>query len=741
MKYFFFLFFLCELSTTAEAQSPDFHRQVDSVLNLMTLDEKIGQLNQLSGKEEATGPLSGGSNLLTDIRTGKVGSLLNARGAKRTRELQMLAMESRLKIPLLFGLDVIHGYRTTLPIPLAESCSWDLRLMEQSARLAAIQAASSGIHWTFAPMVDISRDPRWGRVMEAAGEDPYLGSEIAKARVKGFQGKGLGHTDAVMACAKSFAAYGAPVGGRDYGSVDMSDRTLWQVYLPPFKAALDAGAATFMNGLNDLNGIPVTGNQYLQRDILKGRWSFKGFIVSDWGSVREMIAHGYAKDNYDAAAKAISAGCDMDMEGKCYAGDLAQAVKDGKVPVELINDAVSRILYKKFEMGLFDDPYRYCDEKRESQTFNDPQNKAIARDVARKSIVLLKNERDILPLSNTVKTIALIGPLANSKKDMSGSWNVRWPEDNAVTVYDGLTKRLGDKVKVSYEKGCDVSDTSRAGFKSALSMARQSDIIIVSVGETKEMSGEAKSRSDITIPDVQEELVKQLCASGKPVIVLISAGRPLVFNWIADNVPVVLYTWWLGDEAGNAIADVLFGDYNPSAKLTMTFPASVGQIPVFYNYYSTGRPASTVKGSNNNYRTGYIDLDFNPKYPFGYGLSYTSFKYSNLSLSDTSFKNDQSINVSFRLTNTGHRFGEEIVQLYIRDKVASVVQPVKALKGFQKVKLGPGESTQVNFKIDRAALSIYNQNLEEVVEPGDFDIMIGASSADIRLQSKIHVIL
>lgn len=713
-------------------------QKLDSVLKLMTLDEKIGQLNQYTSSW-STGPVSPEGNKLQEIKEGKIGSLLNVKGVDKTRAMQQVAMQSRLKIPLLFGLDVIHGYKTTFPIPLAEAASWDLNAIELSARIAAKEAAASGVHWTFAPMVDIGRDPRWGRVMEGAGEDTYLGSLIARARVKGFQGNGLGNVDAVMACAKHFAAYGAAIGGRDYNSVDMSERSLWETYLPPFKAAAEAGAATFMNSFNDLNGIPATGNSYLQRDILKGKWNFKGFVVSDWGSIGEMIQHGYVTDKYDAAWKAILAGSDMDMESRSYTAHLARLVKEGKVPENIIDDAVKRILRKKFEMGLFDDPFRFCNEQREKEAINNPQHRVAARDIAQKSIVLLKNQNNLLPLSKSYKTIAVIGPLAKSKEDMLGFWNVPWTDNSdVVTLYEGLENKLGKQTKLLYAKGAEINDTSRAGFAEAVKIASQSDIVIVSVGEKRDMSGEAKSRSNIHLPGVQEDLIKALHATGKPVVVIINAGRPLIFNWTADNAPAILYTWWLGSEAGNAIANVLTGDYNPSGKLPLTFPRTEGQIPVYYNYLNTGRPAPD-NSANANYRSGYIDLQKSPKFSFGYGLSYTSFKYAELKLSDSVMSGGKNIELSFNLTNTGKLAGEEVVQLYIRDHVASLVRPVKELKGFEKVHLKPGETRVIRFTIDRDKLSFYNQKLEWIAEPGKFTLMIGTASDNIQLQASLQL--
>jgi beta-glucosidase len=723
----------------AFAQKKSIGQRIDSVLKLMTLDEKIGQLNQYSSKEEVTGPESDKSNLVQEIKAGKVGSMLNVRGADRTRRTQELALQSRLKIPMLFGQDVIHGYKVTFPIPLAEVASWDLQAIEQGSRIAAIEAAAAGIHWTFAPMVDLSRDPRWGRVMEGAGEDTYLGSLVAKARVRGFQGKGLGNTDAVMACAKHFAAYGAAVGGRDYNSVDMSERTLWEWYLPPFKAAAEAGAATFMNSFNDLNGVPATGNAWLQREILKGKWKYTGFVVSDWGSIGEMVNHGFVNDKYEAALSAIKAGSDMDMESRSYTPNLARLVKEGKVPLALIDDAVKRILRKKFELGLFDDPFRFSNTQRETEMVGNEQHRAIAKDMAKKSMVLLKNNKGLLPLSKSTKTIAVVGPLVRSEDDMLGFWSVGWPDNSdVVSQWEGLQNKLGNNTKLVYAKGCEVSDTSRAGFAEAIAAAQSADVVIVSVGERREMSGEAKSRANIHLPGVQEELIQALYATGKPLVVLINAGRPLVFNWTADNVPAIVYTWWLGSEAGNAIADVLFGDYNPSGKLPMTFPRTEGQIPIYYNYLNTGRPAPD-DDKPSNYRSGYIDLQKSPRFAFGHGLSYTTFNYSDLQLNKTAIGNSDSIVVTFKLTNTGKYAGEEVVQLYLRDEVASVVRPVKELKDFTKLLLQPGESKTVRFVINKEKLSFYNQQLKWGTEPGSFGLMIGSASDDIRLKSRFEL--
>ncbi|MFC0779721.1 glycoside hydrolase family 3 N-terminal domain-containing protein [Flavobacterium sp. HJSW_4] len=730
------------LSLMASAQQQSIDQKVNDLLKKMTIEEKVGQLNQYTGDNQATGPITINPNKQTEIKQGLIGSMLNVIGTKYTRQYQELAMQSRLKIPLLFGQDVIHGYKTTFPLPLAEAASWDLAAIELGARVAATEAAASGIHWTFAPMVDIGRDPRWGRVMEGAGEDTYLGSKIAYARVKGFQGNKLGELNSVMACVKHFAAYGAGVGGRDYNSVDMSERMLLETYLPPFKAALDAGAATFMNSFNDINGIPATGNAHLQRDILKGKWNFQGFVVSDWGSIGEMVAHGYSKDLKEAAYSAITAGSDMDMESNAYRGNLAQLVKEGRVSIDLVDDAVRRILRKKFELGLFDDPYKYSDGKREEKALNNPEHRKAAREMAEKSIVLLKNENQTLPISKSVKTIAFIGPMVKEYKANMGFWAVELPEVKydqwVVSQWDGLQNKVGKNTKLLYAKGCDVTGDNKDGFAEAVETAKQADVVILSIGERHDMSGEAKSRSDIHLPGVQEDLVKAVMATGKPVVVLINAGRPLVFNYTADNVPAILYTWWLGTEAGNAIANVLFGDYNPSGKLPMTFPREVGQVPIYYNHFSTGRPAKDENATN--YVSAYIDLKNSPKFPFGYGLSYTTFDYSGLKLSSTKIKNNETIKVSFQLKNTGKVAGEEVAQLYLKDKFGSVVRPVLELRDFQKVKLNAGESKTIEFTIDKEKLSFYNNKLEWGTEPGDFEVMIGTSSADIKLKSDFELV-
>ena len=726
-------------ATAAKPASPaDIERRISELLAQMTLEEKVGQLNQYSGRE-VTGPASDRKNtLLSSIRSGQVGSMLNVKGVKDTREIQAEALKSRLKIPLLLSLDVIHGYQTTFPIPLGEAASWDLDAIRLGAHVAAKEAAASGIHWTFAPMVDVGRDPRWGRVMEGAGEDTYLGSLIAKARVLGFQGEQLCCTDAVMACANHFAAYGAALAGRDYNAVDMSEQQLWEVYLPPFKAAADAGAATFMNSFNTLNGVPATGNSYLQRDILKGQWKYPGFVVSDWGSIGEMANWGYATDKADAAQRALTAGSDMDMESDAYHKSLAQLVTDGKVKTDLVDDAVRRILRKKFELGLFDDPYKFSDEKREKQVLADPQNRAAARQMAQKSLVLLKNQSATLPLTKTLRRIALIGPIAKAKRDLNGSWNV-----DADTPHHLALRRPApacrQTTELLYAKGCEVEGDSRAGFDQAVATARNADVIVLAVGETWDMSGEAKSRTDIHLPGAQEELFKALKATGKPVAVVVFGGRPLIFDIIAEQADAILYAWWPGSEGGTALADVLYGDYNPAGKLPITFPRNVGQIPIAYNQqYNTGRPVT--KPGDIRYKSAYIDAPNTPRYAFGHGLSYTTFKYSDLKISRPQLKAGESVQVSFTLTNAGKAAGEEVAQLYLRDPVSSVVRPLKELKDFRKISLKPGESQTITFTIDKDKLAFYNARLEWQAEPGKFNLMVGSASDDIRLEGAVELL-
>ena len=651
-------------SVWSAAKEDRTEQRVDSVLRLMTLSEKIGQMNQVSSKEDPTGQLTECSNEEELIRSGQVGSMLNVVGVERTRHLQEIAVnDTRLHIPLIFALDVVHGYKTISPVPLAESCSWDMDLIEKSARVAAEEATASGIQWTFAPMVDIARDPRWGRVMEGSGEDPYLGSAIAKARVRGFQGTDLSAYNTMAACAKHFVGYGAAEGGRDYNTVDISKQRLRELYLPPFSAAADAGVATFMNSFNEVMGVPATGSTYLVRDILKGEWNFPGVVVSDWGSVAELIPHGVAEDKCDAAQLAVTAGCDMDMEGYCYVSSLEKLVREGVVSESLIDDAVRRILRLKFDLGLFDDPYRYCDAEREKAEILSAEHRKVVREMACKSIVLLENREGILPLDNRCKNIGIVGPLADNPDDMLGSWCARGDGKDAIGILQGIKQAVGKGVRIRYAKGCEIEGDDRSGFSEAVQVAENSDVVIVCVGENRFMSGEAASRTRLTLPGVQRELLKAIKETGKPIVLLLSNGRPLVLDWEKENIGTIVECWQLGSEAGNAIADVLFGKYNPSGKLTMSFPYNEGQIPVYYNAKSTGRPYVP----NVRYVTRYLDCPNVSLYSFGYGLSYTRFEYGELKLDkDTMFPGEK-LRIDVSVANVGNYDGEETVQLYIRD--------------------------------------------------------------------------
>lgn len=724
--------FACTSVQQLSAQRRTAAQRADSVIRLMTLEEKIGQLNQYNGDWSHTGPITPDGDKQRQLRNGRLGSMLNVMGVAHTRAIQDMAMQSRLKIPILFGQDVIHGFYTTFPIPLAQAASWDMEAIEQAERIAATEASASGIHWSFSPMVDIARDPRWGRVMEGAGEDTYLGARIAAARVRGFQGKGIGSIDAVMACVKHFAAYGAAIGGRDYNSVDMSLHALWQYYLPPFKAAIDAGVGSVMNAFNSLNGIPATGNKYLIRTILKDKWHFKGLVVSDWGSVGGLARHGFAADNKDAAKKAMEAGCDMDMESRCYKDHLAQLVKEGSISIGLVNDAVQRILIKKFELGLFDDPYRFCDSIREKQQMHNPEHAMAARLLAEKSIVLLQNDNAVLPISKQTKTIAFIGPFVRSVRDNLGFWSMEWPDDSAtiVTQWEGIKAQLDPSSRLLYSKGCNINDIDTSGFAEARVVAAQADVVIMSMGEARDMSGEAKSRSNIHLPGMQEALISAVASAGRPVVLLINAGRPLVFNAVSGKVQSIVYTWWLGSQAGNAIADVLFGNYNPSGKLAMSFPRTEGQIPIYYNHLNTGH--APPNDSAFNYVSGFIDLKNSPQYPFGFGLSYTTFSYGDIMLDKKAISTNQQLQASVEITNTGRYDGTETVQLYIRDLVASVARPVKELAGFQKIFLKKGETKKVMFTLTEADLRFYNDALEYVSEPGEFKLFIGSDSDAVK---------
>lgn len=716
-------------SVWSAAKGDRTEQRVDSVLRLMTLSEKIGQMNQVSSKEDPTGQLTECSNEEELIRSGQVGSMLNVVGVERTRHLQEIAVnDTRLHIPLIFALDVVHGYKTISPVPLAESCSWDMDLIEKSVRVAAEEATASGIQWTFAPMVDIARDPRWGRVMEGSGEDPYLGSAIAKARVRGFQGTDLSAYNTMAACAKHFVGYGAAEGGRDYNTVDISKQRLRELYLPPFSAAADAGVATFMNSFNEVMGVPATGSTYLVRDILKGEWNFPGVVVSDWGSVAELIPHGVAEDKCDAAQLAVTAGCDMDMEGYCYVSSLEKLVREGVVSESLIDDAVRRILRLKFDLGLFDDPYRYCDAEREKAEILSAEHRKVVREMACKSIVLLENREGILPLDNRCKNIGIVGPLADNPDDMLGSWCARGDGKDAIGILQGIKQAVGKGVRIRYAKGCEIEGDDRSGFSEAVQVAENSDVVIVCVGENRFMSGEAASRTRLTLPGVQRELLKAIKETGKPIVLLLSNGRPLVLDWEKENIGTIVECWQLGSEAGNAIADVLFGKYNPSGKLTMSFPYNEGQIPVYYNAKSTGRPYVP----NVRYVTRYLDCPNVPLYSFGYGLSYTRFEYGELKLDkDTMFPGEK-LRIDVSVTNVGNYDGEETVQLYIRDVCSKITRPEKELKGFKKVFLKKGERTDISFELSLSDLEYVLADGSRESDPGLFEVFVGGNPDEVK---------
>ncbi len=716
-------------------------KKVDSVLSLMTLQEKIGQMNQYNGFWNVTGPKpkeGDAAKKYEHLRTGMVGSMLNIRGVDEVRKVQKIAVEeSRLGIPLIIGFDVIHGYKTISPIPLAEAASWDMEAIKKSAAVAAAESAASGINWTFAPMVDISRDARWGRVMEGAGEDPYLGSKIAYARVKGFQGDDLSAVNTVAATAKHFAGYGFSESGRDYNTVDVGTSTLYNIILPPFKATIEADVKTFMNSFNELNGIPATGNKFLQRDILKDKWKFDGFVVSDWGSIVEMKNHGYAKNDKEAAMLAANAGSDMDMESYLYINHLEELIADGNVDEDLIDDAVKRILKVKFELGLFEDPYKYCDSDREKRVVGSKEINEVVLDMAKKSIVLLKNENNLLPLKKEGQKIALIGPLSDDKNSPLGSWRIAADDNTAISVLEGMKQY--DKNTLTHQKGADlvvgnpafvfeteINETGTSGFQAAIKIAKNADVVVMVLGEYGFQSGEGRSRTNLDLPGVQQQLLEAVYKVNKKVVLVLMNGRPLTINWADKNIPAIVEAWHLGTQSGNAIVQVLYGDYNPSGKLPMTFPRSVGQVPIYYNYKNTGRP--TYPGNNLVFWSHFSDEENTPLYPFGYGLSYTTFKYDHLKLSTDSFRGNEKIEVTFDLYNTGKYEGKEVVQLYIRDLYGSITRPVKELKGFEMVSLKPGETKQVMFTINKEMLKFYTANEKWETETGDFKVFIGGSS-------------
>lgn len=756
-KYSLLILLALLLPLGLQAQKPpqDMDRFLDNLLKRMTLEEKIGQLNLPVTGEITTGQAKS-SDIATKIKRGEVGGLFNLKGVDKIRDVQRLAVEnSRLGIPLLFGMDVIHGYETIFPIPLGLSCTWDIPAIEESARIAAVEASADGISWTFSPMVDISRDPRWGRVSEGSGEDPFLGALIARAMVRGYQGKDMSRNDEIMACIKHFALYGAAEAGRDYNTVDMSRQRMFNDYMLPYQAGVEAGAGSVMASFNEVEGVPATANKWLMTDVLRGAWGFNGFVVTDFTGISEMIEHGIG-DLQTVSARAINAGVDMDMVSEGFIGTLKKSVEEGKVSVETVNTACRRILEAKYKLGLFDNPYKYCDLKRPARDIFTKEHRAAARKIAGESFVLLKNEglsptlAPVLPLSPT-GTIAVIGPLANTRSNMPGTWSVAAVLDKSPSLVEGLTEWVGNQGKILYAKGSNLigdaayeeratmfgrslnrdNRTDQQLLDEALKIASQADVIVAALGESSEMSGESSSRTNLNLPDVQHTLLEALLKTGKPVVLVLFTGRPLVLNWEQEHVPAILNVWFGGSEAGPAIGDVLFGAVNPGGKLTMTFPKSVGQIPLYYAHKNTGRPLKEGKWFE-KFRSNYLDVDNDALYPFGYGLSYTTFRFSDITLNRSSIGMDNELVASVTVTNTGDRAGSEVVQLYIRDLVGSVTRPVKELKGFEKIYLQPNESRTVRFTIAPEMLKFYNADLKFEAEPGDFDVMIGPDSRNVK---------
>ena len=745
-------------SLQANAQTADPAKMkvfIDALMKRMTLDEKVGQLNLPGSGDIVTGQ-AGNSDISKKIREGKVGGLFNIKSVAKIKAVQKIAVEeSRLKIPMIFGMDVIHGYQTTFPIPLAMSCTWDMKLVEQSARIAASEASADGICWTFSPMVDISRDPRWGRISEGNGEDVYLGSQIAQAMVKGYQGNNLSDSKSIMACVKHYAMYGAAEAGRDYNTTDMSRVRMYNEYLPPYKAAVDAGAGSIMASFNEVDGIPATASKFLLTDILRKQWGFKGFVVTDYTGINEMTAHGMG-DLQNVSTLALKAGVDMDMVGEGFLSTLPKSLKENKVTLQQIDEACRLVLEAKYKLGLFANPYKYCDEQRAATDIFTPANRKVARQIATESFVLLKNAPSasgtaaLLPIKKT-GTIALIGPLADAKENMPGTWSVATDFTKAISVLQGLKNAVGGNAKILYAKGANLDADSlfeehatlfgktlhrdarsnEAILKEALDIASQADVIVAALGESAEMSGESASRTDIGIPKVQQDLLKALLKTGKPVVLVLFAGRPMTLKWENDYVPAILNVWFGGTEAGDAIADVLFGDVSPSGKLSTTFPQNVGQVPLFYNHKNTGRPLGEGQWFH-KFRSNYLDVSNDPLYPFGYGLSYTTFTYSSVTLSTSSIKSNQPLTATVTLTNTGKTTGKEVVQLYTRQMVGSITRPVKELKGFQKVELKAGESKKITFTINSNDLKFYNSDLKFAAEPGDYKIFIGTNSRDVK---------
>lgn len=750
MKKLMILLF-CFLSVNTFAQNKDMEMDffVSKLMAKMTLDEKIGQLNLPVTGDITTGQAKN-SDIAEKIREGKVGGLFNLKGVKKIKEVQRLAVEeSRLKIPLIFGMDVVHGYETIFPIPLGLSCSWNMNAIELSARIAATEASADGICWTFSPMLDVCRDARWGRIAEGNGEDPYLGGEIAKAMVKGYQGKDMSQKNNIMACVKHFALYGAPDAGRDYNTVDMSHQRMFNEYMRPYEAAVEANAGSFMASFNEVDGIPATANRWLMTEVLRNQWHFNGFVVTDFTGISEMIQHGIG-DLQTVSARALDAGIDMDMVSEGFLSTLKKSLAEGKITEAQINLACKRILEAKYKLGLFADPYKYCDVKRPQNEIYTNENKAAAREIASESMVLLKNTNNLLPLKKQ-GTIAVVGPLANSKSNMPGTWSVAADLNKPATLIEGLQTVAGSNAKILYAKGSNlISDAAyeeRATvfgrslgrdnrsdkdiLKEALEISEKADVIVAALGESSEMSGESSSRTNLEIPDVQQQLLKELLKTGKPVVLVLFTGRPLVLSWEDKHVPAILNTWFSGSEAAYAIGDVLFGNVNPSGKITTSFPQNVGQLPLHYNYKKTGRPLGEGKWFE-KFRSNYLDVSNDPLYPFGYGLSYTQFDYSDVILTDSVISDTGTLTANVTITNRGNFDGYEVVQLYIRDLVGSVTRPVKELKGFKKVFIKVGESKTVKFQITPELLKFYNSDLKYVYEPGDFDVMIGKNSRDVK---------
>ncbi len=724
-------------------QNNTYQPQVDSLLSLMTLEEKVGQMVQYSGGWDLTGPKSDNNKLKKQqIENGLVGSMLNVTSVEQVRAAQKLAIEkSRLKIPMIFGYDVIHGYKTMFPLPLAEAASWDLDLMERTAQVSAKEAAAAGVNWTFAPMVDISRDARWGRIMESAGEDTYLNTVVGLAKMRGYQGDSLSDVNTIAACAKHFAAYGYVKSGKEYNTVSIGEHELHNVVLPPFKALAKAGIATFMNSFSDMDGIPATASHRLQTELLKNKWGYNGFVVSDWGSVEELTTHGIAEDDSVAAQIAVKAGNDMGMESSAYAKHLVQLVEDGKVKESRINDAVSRILTLKYQLGLFDDPYKYCNEEREKNNIYTQEHLDLAYESALKSIVLLKNENKILPLSKNVKSIALIGPLADDKNSPLGNWRARAENNSAVSLYEGLKEKLPKNIDLKYHEGVDyvisgenfatplkINTTDDSKIKEAVKIAKSQELVILAVGENAFQSGEGRSQTDIGFAGLQLQLIKAVYEANPNTIMVLMNGRPMDISWSAKNIPAIVEAWHLGSQAGYAIADVLLGNYNPSGKLPVSFPQSSGQEPFFYNHKNTGRPNVNpydIIHSQHN------DVPNEAVFPFGHGLSYTTFEYGDMKLNKDSFSKGESITAEIQIKNTGDRVGEEVVQLYIRDLVGSITRPVIELKGFEKIKLQPGEAKTVSFEVNEETIKFYTINKKWEAEPGEFKLFIGADSKNL----------